>query len=111
MYKYSPEIEKYLVEGEKLFFGDSSLEILHIPGHSPGGIALYSSEDGFVMTGDALFSGSIGRTDLPGGDYGTLISSINSKLMVLPGDTVVYSGHGPETTIGEEKANNPFLRS
>jgi hydroxyacylglutathione hydrolase len=104
-----PKIDKYLVEGDKIRFGNSSLEILHVPGHSPGSIALYSEEDNFVISGDVLFSGSIGRTDLPGGNYDTLLSSINNKLLVLPPDVLVYCGHGPETTIGEESRSNPFL--
>ena len=106
-----PGIDEYLEEGKKLHFGDSYLEILHVPGHSPGSVALYSAKYQFVITGDALFNGSIGRTDLPGGDYETLISSITNKLMTLPDDITVYSGHGPETTIGEERKSNPFLGS
>lgn len=108
-----PGIDKYLAEGEKLQFGNSSLDILHVPGHSPGSIALYGRSDNFsfLLAGDALFNGSIGRTDLPGGDYDTLINSIRNKLLVLPPETVVYCGHGPETTIGEENSNNPFLGS
>jgi hydroxyacylglutathione hydrolase len=104
-----PGIDIYLEEGKKLSFGESSLEILHVPGHSPGSIALYSGNGNFVIAGDVLFSGSIGRTDLPGGDYDKLINSIRSKLLTLPSDVVVYCGHGPETTIGEEADNNPFL--
>ncbi len=105
-----PAIDELLNEGTPLSFGGSALEILHVPGHSPGSVALYSPEDGFVISGDVLFNGSIGRTDLPGGNYDTLIRSITEKLMVLPDETVVYPGHGPETTIGEEKHSNPFLR-
>ena len=106
-----PEIDEYPEEGKPFFFGSSTLEILHVPGHSPGSIALYSMKDNFVISGDVLFSGGIGRTDLPGGDYHTLIRSIREKLMILPPDTVVYCGHGPETTIGEESRTNPFLSS
>lgn len=106
-----PGIDKYLREGEKLLFGNSSLDILHVPGHSPGSVALYSIEDNFVIAGDALFRGGIGRTDLPGGDYQTLIDSIRQKLFVLPPETLVYCGHGPETTIGEEISTNPFFNS
>ncbi len=105
-----PEIDEYLEEGTPFFFGSSTLEILHVPGHSPGSVAIYSLRDNFVISGDVLFNGSIGRTDLPGGDYDTLIRSVTEKLMVLPDETVVYPGHGPETTIGEEKRSNPFLR-
>ena len=106
-----PAIDVYLKEGERITFGSSYLEVLHVPGHSPGSIAFYSREDNFIISGDVLFSGSIGRTDLPGGDYKTLIDSINGKLMVLPPEVVVYCGHGPETTIGEESDSNPFINS
>ena len=104
-----PGIDEYLDEGNRISFGNSSLDILHVPGHSPGSIALYSKEDNFIISGDVMFSGSIGRTDLPGGDYVTLINSIRTKLLALPPETVVYCGHGPETTIGEEMRTNPFL--
>lgn len=97
-------------EGDKIYLGKNYLEVLEVPGHSAGSIALYSPVDGFVITGDALFRGSIGRTDLPGGDYNTLIMAISSKLMTLPPATIVYPGHGPATTIGQELASNPFLR-
>lgn len=102
-------IDEFLVENELLRFGISELEIIHIPGHSPGHVVFYSKNDGILMAGDVLFNGSIGRTDLPGGDYETLISNIKSKLFVLPDETKVFCGHGPETTIGFEKRNNPFL--
>ncbi len=102
-------IDEFLVEKEYLNFGNSQLEIIHIPGHSPGHVVFYSEKDKFLIAGDVLFYGSIGRTDLPGGDYDTLISSIKSKLFLLPDDTKVYCGHGPETTLGFEKTNNPFL--
>ncbi len=105
-----PAPDLYLEEGQNITFGSSFLEVLHVPGHSPGSVALYSNHDGFVITGDVLFSGGIGRTDLPGGDYDTLIRSITEKLMVLPDEVTVYPGHGPESTIGEEKHSNPFLR-
>jgi hydroxyacylglutathione hydrolase len=84
------------------------LEILFVPGHSPGHIALYHREDKIVLAGDVLFRESIGRTDLPGGDYDTLIDSIHTQLFTLPDDVTVYCGHGPGTTIGYEKRNNPF---
>jgi hydroxyacylglutathione hydrolase len=106
-----PPIDKYLDEGQFLSFGNSRLEIFHVPGHSPGSIALYCESDSFVLSGDVLFQGSIGRTDLPGGDYHTLMNSINQKLLSLPGETKVYCGHGPDTTIEEERENNPFLNS
>ncbi len=106
-----PGIDEYLEEGKPLVFGNSALEIFHVPGHSPGSAAFYSAGDKFVIAGDALFNGSIGRTDLPGGNYDTLISSIREKLMTLPEDVKVYCGHGPETTIGEENRTNPFITS
>lgn len=99
----------FLEEGQQVAFGNSSLEVIHVPGHSPGHVVLYSALDGFLMAGDVLFYGSIGRTDLPGGDFDTLVTGIQKKLLVLPPDTKVYSGHGPETTIGFESMHNPFL--
>ncbi len=102
-------IDTYLTDGEKLFLGEEPIIVLSVPGHSPGSIALYCPESKFVITGDALFKGSIGRTDLPRGDHGQLIRSITEKLLTLPDDTVVLPGHGPETTIGEEKRMNPYL--
>ncbi len=104
-----PVPDLYLEEGRDITFGSSSIEIIHVPGHSPGSVALYSSKDAFLIAGDVLFQGGIGRSDLPGGDHDTLIRSIKEKLLVLPPDVTVYSGHGPETTIGEEKRSNPFL--
>ena len=104
-----PVIETYLNDGDEIHVGKSTLKVLAVPGHSPGSICLYCPESKFVITGDALFSGSIGRTDLPGGDYDTLISSIEKKLMTLPDDTDVFPGHGPATTIGNERRYNPFL--
>lgn len=103
------EISHKLKDGDKIKLGNEIIEVIAVPGHSKGSIALYVPESHFVVTGDALFKGSIGRTDLPGGDYGTLIKSITTKLMSLPDDTIVYPGHGPATTIGWEKRNNPFL--
>lgn len=103
-------ITTYLEDGDMVKIGNGSLEVLHVPGHSPGSIALYDADDKFVIVGDALFAGSIGRTDLPGGDYEQLIKAIRNKLMTLPPDTVVYPGHGPATTIERESATNPFLR-
>ena len=86
------------------------LEVLHTPGHTPGGICLYSKDEGIVFTDDTLFADSIGRTDFPGGSMSQIIESIRQKLLTLPGDTKVYPGHGPITTIAREKANNPFLQ-
>lgn len=102
-------VTSYLTDGEKIRIGDGTLEIIHVPGHSPGGIALYDPEGGFVISGDSLFAGSVGRADLPGGDMRTLLDAIERKLFTLPGSTVVYPGHGPATTIAREKASNPFL--
>ncbi len=102
-------IKTYLKEGDKIKFGFSELNTLHVPGHSAGSMVFYNEADKFAIVGDVLFNGSIGRTDLPGGDYDTLISGIKSKLFKLDNDTTVYSGHGPETGIGKEKTSNPFL--
>lgn len=104
------DISSFLNAGDIIKIGNGELKVLHVPGHSQGSVALYDEKDGFVVVGDALFQGSIGRTDLPGGNYNQLINSINSELMALPDSTVVYSGHGPATTIGDEKRMNPFLR-
>ncbi len=101
--------DSYLVENEYVTFGNSKLKIIHVPGHSPGHVVFYSETDKKLIAGDVLFYGSIGRTDLPGGDFETLINSIINKLFTLPDDTQVYSGHGPETTLGFEKKTNPFL--
>lgn len=90
-------------------FGNTVLDIIHVPGHTPGHVVFYHKESSSLFAGDVLFYGSIGRTDLPGGDYATLISGIKDKLLVLPENTKVFSGHGPESTIGFEKGSNPFL--
>jgi len=110
MYQESPLPSSYLKAGENVKFGNSELEVRFVPGHAPGHVVFIAREEKFVINGDCLFRGSIGRTDLPGGDYDTLISSIKSQLFTLPNDFVVYCGHGPETTIGFEKENNPFLQ-
>lgn len=96
-------------EGEKINLEEDTLEIIHAPGHSPGSVCFYCREQKFIIGGDVLFNGSIGRTDLPMGDHQTLLSSIKEKLFALPNDVTVYSGHGPETTIGNEKKYNPFV--
>jgi hydroxyacylglutathione hydrolase len=101
----------YLNEQKKIQLGDDELELIFAPGHSPGHLCFYCRRQGFVIGGDVLFQESIGRTDLPGGDYDTLIHSIRTKLLVLPDATIVYSGHGEPTTIGHEKKFNPFLNS
>jgi len=99
----------YITENQEIKFGNSTLKAIHVPGHSPGSMAFYSEKEGVLFAGDVLFQGSIGRTDLPKGDYATLISSITKKILLLPDSTVVYCGHGPTTTIGSEKRNNPYL--
>jgi hydroxyacylglutathione hydrolase len=99
----------FIKEGDKIILGTDELEIFDTPGHSPGSIIFYCRKQHFVISGDVLFQRSIGRTDLPGGDHQTLINSITKKLMVLPDETKVYSGHGAVTTIGEERRHNPFL--
>jgi hydroxyacylglutathione hydrolase len=104
-----PQPGTFIKDGHAVTFGSSSLKAIAVPGHSSGSLAFYSKADQMVLTGDALFAGSIGRTDLPGGDYQTLIDSIKNKLLTLPGSTVVYPGHGPETTIDRESRSNPFL--
>jgi len=106
----TPLPSKLLSEGDRLEVGSSRLSILHVPGHSPGSLAYYSAENSFVVVGDVLFHNSIGRTDLPKGNHETLMSSIKDKLFTLPDNTVVYCGHGPSTTIGEEKKKNPFFK-
>lgn len=103
-------LPQFISEQQVLKLGDESIEIKFVPGHSPGSIAFYSKENNWVISGDALFAGSIGRTDLLMGNYDLLITSINTQLLTLPEGTIVYSGHGPETTIGKEKTSNPFLQ-
>lgn len=101
---------QHIKEGETLMLGSETIEIFDVPGHSPGSVAFYNENNGFVISGDALFMMSIGRTDLHKGDYNQLISSIKSKLLTLPENTKVYSGHGEPTSIGFEKEHNPFLK-
>ncbi|RMF43530.1 MAG: MBL fold metallo-hydrolase [Deltaproteobacteria bacterium] len=103
----SPLPTRLLAEGDQVRVGELVFDVLHVPGHSPGSICLVGQGHAFV--GDVLFAGSIGRTDLPGGSYETLVAGIRSKLLVLPDETVVHSGHGPDTTIGREKQVNPFI--
>ncbi len=106
----SPEPSRYIEEGEIIEFGNTKLETLFTPGHSPASLSFYCAESKFVIAGDVLFRESIGRTDLPGGNFETLKASIQNKLYVLPDDTVVYAGHMIKTTIGHEKAFNGFVR-
>jgi glyoxylase-like metal-dependent hydrolase (beta-lactamase superfamily II) len=102
------EPDIYLKEGEPVTFGNQSLDVLFVPGHAPGHIAFYHTASKTLIGGDVLFYNSIGRTDLPGGNYDTLINSIQQKFFTLPDEVTVYPGHGPETTIGYEKKTNPF---
>lgn len=108
-----PPPDRFYNEGQSLAFGNLTVEVAHTPGHCPGGVCLAIGRQGQpgreLFVGDTLFAGSIGRTDLPGGDFDTLIASIRNVLFVYPDDTVVHSGHGPDTTIGEERRSNPFL--
>ncbi len=105
----SPEASRFIEEGETISFGNTNMTTLLTPGHSPASICFYCKEEKFVIAGDTLFHQSIGRTDLPGGDYDTLIKSIKEKLFTLPDDTQVFSGHMGSTNIGFEKMNNPFV--
>ncbi len=99
----------FLKENDLVKMGDDELAVIEAPGHSLGHICFYCAKQNFIISGDVLFNRSIGRTDLPGGNHQTMLKNIREKLFVLPDETVVYSGHGPETTIGEEKKYNPFL--
>ncbi len=106
---HTKKIDILLEDGQEIAFGNSKLKVMYTPGHADGSICLYAGEAGIVISGDVLFKDSIGRTDLPTGDYDLLQKSIWGKLFTLPDETVVYPGHGPETTIGSEKVNNPFV--
>lgn len=105
-----PEPKGFLDEKGKVTFGKSELAVLYTPGHAEGSVCFYNKPQGFVITGDVIFRDTIGRTDLPSGDFNLLMKSIKEKLFILPDGTTVYPGHGPETTIGYEKLNNPFIR-
>lgn len=108
--RYQPtEPDQWLEEGQLLKLGAHSLKVLFVPGHAPGHVVFWQEAQKFCINGDCLFAGSIGRTDLPGGDHETLLRSIKKELFSLPEDTVVYCGHGPATTIGQEKKHNPFF--
>jgi hydroxyacylglutathione hydrolase len=104
-----PSVDRHLEDEEVLEVGGLRLRSLYTPGHAPGHLAFYLEDEGLVLSGDALFAGSVGRTDLFGGSMDLLLRSINERLLTLPDETRVLSGHGPETTIGEERAHNPFL--
>ncbi|MES2617599.1 MAG: MBL fold metallo-hydrolase [Bacteroidota bacterium] len=108
-YTEAPAPDHFIHEGDIIHLGNEKLIALFTPGHSPGSLSFYSEQSGFVIAGDTLFNQSIGRSDLPGGDYNTLINAIKTELLTLPESTVVYSGHGPKTTIGNEKKFNPYL--
>lgn len=105
-----PEPKNLLAEGDTVTFGDSGLKVLYTPGHADGSVCFYNKPQNFVITGDVMFRDTIGRTDLPSGDFNLLMKSIKEKLFTLPDETTVFPGHGPETTIGYEKRNNPFIR-
>ena len=102
-----PPVDGYLEPGTPVRFGECELEVRHTPGHAPGHVVLVG--DGAAIVGDCVFRGSIGRTDLPGGDFQTLMRSIRTQILTLPDETTLYSGHGPETTVGHERVGNPFL--
>ena len=103
-----PDVE--LEDGQVLKVGTLRFQVLHTPGHSPGGVTFYLKDQGVAFDGDALFQMGVGRTDLPGGDWDTLARSIREVLFALPDETIIYSGHGPETTVGREKRSNPWTR-
>ena len=105
-----PEPDRLLSEGDQISVGDISFMVYHIPGHSPDGLCFYTAQEALVLTGDVLFSRSIGRSDLPGSDGRRLLKGIHSKLLTLPRETRVLAGHGPDTTIGAEAKYNPFLQ-
>ena len=107
---YVPTIGSYIDENDTIEFGNQKLSIIHVPGHSPGSIVFYNKEKNLAVSGDVLFNGSIGRTDLPQGNHQQLIDGIKAKLLILPEDTIIYPGHGPATTIKGEKNFNPFLQ-
>ena len=102
-------VQHYLVNGERIKFGNSELEVLTVPGHSPGGLAFYNAKNGFVIVGDSIFAGSIGRTDLWGGNQDVLLAALQNKILSLPDETIIYPGHGPETRVIDEKLENPYL--
>ena len=106
--RHTPPI-RFISASTHLQLGNERIEVIETPGHSPGGVCYYVPESSFILTGDTLFQGSIGRTDLPGGNHNTLLRSISTGLFNLPDNTVVYPGHGPATTIGKEKRTNPFF--
>ena len=102
-------IDRNLADGDTITLGEEIIQVLHVPGHSLGGLAFYLPQSGLLIAGDTIFNGSVGRTDLMGGDMAQLINSIREKILTLPDETVIASGHGPTTTVGDEKRCNPFL--
>ena len=102
-------IDRNLADGDTLMLGEETIQVLHVPGHSPGGLAFYLPQSSLLIAGDTIFNGSVGRTDLMGGDMAQLINSIREKILPLPDETVIASGHGPTTTVADEKRCNPFL--
>ncbi len=105
-----PKPSFFIKEGEPLMLGDDELEVRFTPGHSPGSVIFYSKNDGWLIGGDVLFAGGIGRTDLPGGNHQTLLNSIRTQIFTLPDNVIVYPGHGPSTTIGQERTGNPYMQ-
>jgi hydroxyacylglutathione hydrolase len=105
-----PAVERHISDGDVLEVGELRLRSLYTPGHAPGHLAFYVEDQGLVLSGDALFAGSVGRVDLPGGSMEVLMRSIEEQLLTLPDETTVYPGHGPQTTIGNERTSNPFLQ-
>ena len=104
-----PPIDHPLADGQKLDFGGTAFDVIHVPGHAPGHVLFHDAAAAVAFSGDVIFAGSIGRSDLPGGNLQTLMRSIRERVLKLPSDTVLYSGHGPETTVGHERMTNPFL--
>jgi hydroxyacylglutathione hydrolase len=104
------KVDHWLKDGERLKVFGTEAEVRHVPGHAPGNVLFYFKDSSCAFVGDALFFRSVGRTDLPGGDFATLEESIRGRIYTLPNDTVIYPGHGPETTVGEEKKENPHIR-
>tara|TARA_B100000965_G_scaffold303423_1_gene262119 strand:+ start:1454 stop:2092 length:639 start_codon:yes stop_codon:yes gene_type:complete len=109
-YERSPMPKKFINEDDIINFGISELKVIFTPGHAPGHISLYSEKDSLIISGDVIFQNSIGRTDLPGGDFNTLINSIKNKILSLDDNVIIYCGHGPNTTVGNERRQNPFLK-
>jgi len=103
------QVEIHLADGDTILIGDEPLKVIHVPGHSPGSIVLYAPQSHFLIAGDVIFKNSIGRTDLAGGNHTDLLNNINRKVLSLPPDTVIYPGHGPSTTVGDEITYNPYL--